>query len=404
MSLLEQQPDNQNNTYPPLSALYQQKLNINWPDYLNIINQLPANFKIASSLKLLNKADELMNQLQAGVSEGSQIERFLIGGIADNKTISHFKLDPELLGSMTSFAGFKKILKNDASGLQKLLKIIPAKGRIDGWHYMQFTDGYRQLFEANGIKQAPLFPATRLLAMKRPDQFVCIEPATDNSFYQAFGIKALKKNDFSRYWDEIILTIQQTEWFKQDLPMDPSQLAIYRTRVCLLERLLNPPAQIQVSETEFESEADLERETNLGSEHSAKNTHADPQTEATFEQPKSPEQPSNKGIEANFDNPRSNLEQSYSHTDSPSIVSKNGIDIAKNSARIYQTAKQPKKMKIAQRKSDKVNKAAATKLMSQYYFANKEKFAKVDMSKKREQIIQKLCDGESVEEAFAALI
>jgi len=61
-------------------------------------------------------------------------------------------------------------------------------------------------------------------------------------------------------------------------------------------------------------------------------------------------------------------------------------------------------MTIVQRKSEKVNKNAATKLMSQYYFANKAQFAKVDMSAKRDLIIEKLCNGESVEEAFESLL
>ena len=384
-----------------LKSLIDNKLNISWELYLQAINQLPANYKIAPSLKLLNLADGLMNQLNSGVLESTPQERNLLGGISDNKTVKEYQLDTELLGGMSSFAAFKKILKNDPAGVQKLLKIIPANGRIDGWHYMQFTDGYRQLFETNGTKQAPLFPATRLLAMKRPDQFVCISPDTDLGFYQAFATKPLKKQDFTRYWDDIILTIQKTAWFKQDLPMDPSQLAIYRARVCLLERILNQPDISYQAELEDENEAVVsnqfaEQSTESIAEAQSNNQHQDLLNVS--------EQPLNKGLENNQVTAGRSSIGNINYQSDEKIISKNGIDIGENSAKIYQTAKQPKKLKIAQRKSAKVNKAAATKLMSQYYFANKAKFAKVDMGAKREQIIEMLCDGQSVEDAFEALI
>jgi hypothetical protein len=64
-------------------------------------------------------------------------------------------------------------------------------------------------------------------------------------------------------------------------------------------------------------------------------------------------------------------------------------------------AKQPKKLTIAKRKSAKVNRNAATKLMSQFYFANKDRFPADKLKEKRETIIDKLVDGESVEDAFA---
>ncbi len=385
-----------------LKTLLDNQLNISWKEYLTAINGLPANYKIAPSLKLLNLADGLMNQLNSGVLESTQLERYLIGGIADSKTLKEYQLDTELLGGMSSFASFKKILKNDPAGVQKLLKIIPANGRIDGWHYMQFTDGYRQLFEANGTKQAPLYPATRLLAMKRPDQFVCISPETDDSFYQTLAIKPLKKQDFTRYWDDIILTIQKTEWFKQDMPMDPSQLAIYRARVSLLERILNQPDHnYQTAPEAHEDNNQANLPNNTTSNLSTANLNSDT---TQNEQSYAAEQPLNKGLELNQVKPQPTSVGNAIHPSNNKIISKNGIDIAENSAKIYQTAKQPKKLKIAQRKSQKVNKAAATKLMSQYYFANKAKFAKVDMSAKREQIIEMLCNGESVEEAFEALI
>ena len=379
-----------------LNQLISNNLNLSWDDYYQLVNQLPTSFKIAPSLKLLNLADGLMNQLNSGLLESTLIERFLIGGVADKNTIKEFGLDTELLGNMSGFPSFKKVLKNDAEGVQKLLRIIPANGRIDGWHFMQFSDGYRDLFAANGIKQAPIYPATRLLSMKRPDQFVCIHSNTDLSFYQALGTKELKKQDFQRYWDDIITPLQRTPWFKQDLPMDVAQLAIYRSRVCLLERILNQPDETYV-EAQTDSMINTHVDSDAQTDVSTAEFIAAPSdfvNSSDIRTDTSTEQDNNKPTASSF----------TAKSVDNNIVSKNGVDIDQTKAAVYQNAKQPKKMTIAKRKSAKVNKNAATKLMSQYYFANKAKYAKVDINSKRDLIIDKLCEGESVEDAFAAIL
>ena len=214
---------------------------------------------------------------------------------------------------------------------------------------MQFVDSYRQLFAENGFKQAQLFPATRLLTMKRPDQFVAISPETAPLFCQAFSIKALKNQDFQRYWDEIVLPLQKTAWYKTDQPMDVSQLALYRARVALIERFICTP------------------------------------------------QKTNKLAELNT-------------APSDEISSASGVALANSfiprepKPATKKVMSQPKQMTINKLKSAKGNKNAATKLMSQYYFANKDKFCKVDIGASRDKIIEQLIQGQSVEDAFEEIL
>jgi len=263
------------------------------------------------------------------------------------------------MGDMHSFASFKKLLRTDAAGLAKLMKIIPTSGPIDGWHYMQFVDSYRQLFSENGFKQAQLFPATRLLTMKRPDQFVAMSPETAPLFCQTFSIKALKNQDFQRYWDQIVLPLQKTAWYKADQPMEVSQLALYRARVALIERFICTPQTANVSDTNTSSH--LETVSNA---------------------------------EANTTTETMSVVSNETENGSNSIVEE------VKPATVKKVVSQPKKLTIAKLKTAKGNKAAATKLMSQYYFANKDKFAKADMGASREKIIEQLIEGKSVEDAF----
>ena len=343
----------------------QDAMNANWQDYCQLLTSLPMEYEIAASLKLLNVADQLMNQSNDEVAnkftDSSLVERYLIGGVEDSQTRKQYGFDTQLLGSMQGYASFKKVLRNDPEGLAKLLKIIPANGRIDGWHFTQFVDGYNSLFAENGFKQTCLFPATRLLSMKRPDQFVAISTDTVDLVCQAFSVKPLKKHDFQRYWDDIIVALQSADWFNVEQPVDGQQRPIFRARVALFERLICQPNDDYIV-------------------------------------PEMVDKP------ACNDSSETNIESSDAIYSDNSGVAEPSSDPALIKAPIKKKISQPKKMTIDKKKSAKVNKNAATKLMSQYYFANKEKFAKVNMSASRDKIIEKLIDGESVEEAFNQML
>jgi len=336
-------------------SLIQTAINSSWLDYYQLLSRLPPSFGLAPSLKLLNIADQLMNQSSAeeanDLTDSSLAERYLIGGIEDSQTAKQFSLNPQLLGSMQGFASFKKVLKSDPQGLAKLVKIIPAYGRIDGWHFTQFIDAYQSLFADNGFKQTHLFPATRLLSMKRPDQFVAISAESVEFVCHAFEVKILKKQDFQRYWDDIIVPLQKAPWFTSEQPEENNQAPIFRARMALFERFICQPSEDHLlSDTVDRAASDRPSEESIDS------------SSANMNAPSYSPEPTTKPV--------------------------------------IKKVSQPKKMTIEKKKSAKVNKNAATKLMSQYYFANREKFAKVNMGDKRDKIIARLIDGESVEEAF----
>ncbi|WP_196137639.1 hypothetical protein [Aliikangiella sp. G2MR2-5] len=332
-----------------------------WSNYYQGLNALSPGYQVSGCLKLLHQADELLNQGR-DLSESDDTERMMLGGISDRNVEKRFPFDCQVLGDSSGFASFKKILKADASGLAKLMRVIPSQGPIDGWHFMQFIDTYQQWFENNGFKQCQLFPATRLLAMKRPDQFVPISEASLPTFCEALGLKKFKKGEFQRYWDDIISAIHKTQWFQQFQPMDPAQTPLHRARVALLERLAVEPideAQLFIRETFV--------------------TISEPSQDTHLENPNNPESKAN------------------STGDSDKIQF---IKAEERPAKVKRPTQQPKKMTITQRKSAKVNQNAATKLMSQYYFANKARFSHLDMSKHRDSIIARLVEGESVEAIF----
>jgi hypothetical protein len=399
------QADSSPEAATPYQQILQQIINTSWDDYLNTINSLSAGYEISSCLKLLNVADELLNQ-NNDFSQSTQLERFLIGGISDSKVKNSYDFNTNLMGSMQGFASFKKLLKTDPAGLAKLLKIIPTLGPIDGWHFMQFVDGFKQLFADNGFKQAYVFPATRLLSMKRPDQFVALDADSAATFCQALAIKPLKNQDFQRYWDEIILPLQKAPWYKMHQPIDPAQIPIHRSRFALIERLLCTPIDFQHNLKSGEAEVVVSAESNLAE------TLTEP-AKQTLEQTLQANTLQVNAVQVNAVQVNTAQTNTSKETFAAETSAQTGVEhnlsadfnhYTNKPIVVKQATKQPKKMTIAKKKSAKVNQAAATKLMSQYYFANKQQFAKVDMGKNREAIIAQLIEGESVEDVFAEFL
>ncbi|MGX5201859.1 hypothetical protein [Aliikangiella sp. IMCC44632] len=344
----------------------QSLLGADWNEYLSAIELLADSYQVNECLKLLNQADIILNQ-DKDVATSSETERLLIGGIADKAAQKAYPFVFTMLGDMTGLTSFKKVLKKDPAGLSKLLKIIPKTGPIDGWHFMQFSDSYKEWLNNNGIKQALLYPATRLLSMKRPDIFVSLNDESSPYICQALGIKPLKKNDLQAYWDTVLNKIHQAKWFKIDQPMQPEQIPFYRGRVALLERFAVAPAASTLVEQALNSTS-VAAETADGSIDHAHQTTAN-------------------------NSPLTNPQDAVSNLGYTSPLKE--VSPPKKAA-----AKQPKKLKIAKLKTEKGSIAAATKLMSQYYFANKAQFAKVDVKKHRDEIIERIAAGEAADEVF----
>lgn len=355
------------------SELFKLAMEADWQEYYQLLTELPIQYELSPSLQLLNVADQLMNQQNENGNtrflDSMVFERYLIGGIEDTQTAKNYRFSTELLGNMHGFASFKKVLNQDPAGVDKLLRIIPANGAIDGWHFMQFVDAYHALFSDNGFKQTHLFPATRLLTMKRPDYFIALNQQSSDTICELLGIKPLKKQDFQRYLDEIILPFKQTLWFKAEQPSS-AHLPIYRAKMALFERLICEPASEIIQ---------IDHQPNL--------------------------QPSNLTVSTSQTNNTEEVTQATAETNpsnkSTTRLRSRTID---DLPKIKKLVNQPKKMTIDKKKSAKGNKDAATKLMSQYYFANKDLYSKVKMAASRAQIIEKLINGESVEEVFAAVL
>lgn len=145
-------------------------------------------------------------------------------------------LDWKLFGSMTGAGRFKWELDHRKKFMSDALEEIPFAGQVTESHYRR----YLKAFMAGTAMKHPLATATRLLAMKRPDVFVCVASKNKQAMAQAIEAPA-SRITLDSYWNEIIERIQDSEWWKNPAPSNAQEQQIESARAAFLDVLYYRP-------------------------------------------------------------------------------------------------------------------------------------------------------------------
>ncbi|MEM5534274.1 hypothetical protein [Pseudoalteromonas arctica] len=130
---------------------------------------------------------------------------------------STYNFDVEWFASTKSAKSFHQMLGDLPGAFDDALVNIPLEGDITQYEYQQFVAAYSKIFTDNNEKPT-LAPATRLLAMRRPDLFTPITNNRLDALCGALGVSKLKNSDFERYWQDIVKGIQAMSWYKMAKP------------------------------------------------------------------------------------------------------------------------------------------------------------------------------------------
>ena len=157
--------------------------------------------KVLSSSRDLFKKDKFCNL--------SEEERRKISGYEEYKEDSEF--DWQWFGSMKPEGTFKGLVKSNNENLSLVLDQIPLEGSLTKEHYLSFLNYYKLAIPENSNR---LSGATRLLAMKRPDYFFCLDSKNKKKFCQDFDIKE-KDLHIDTYWDIVVDKITSCLWWSE---------------------------------------------------------------------------------------------------------------------------------------------------------------------------------------------
>jgi HKD family nuclease len=134
-------------------------------------------------------------------------------------------------GSMKGAGVFYSNINNNNPFISEALQHIQLNSKITKHDFMKFIDCFEKAFPdgRDGIGTA-----SRLLAMKRPDYFVCIDDKNNRNMCMDFGIK-VSGMTYERYWDELICQIHNSVWWKTDEPKVEIENDIWKGRAALLD-------------------------------------------------------------------------------------------------------------------------------------------------------------------------
>lgn len=202
-----------------------------WPIIAESLKAQKDHLVLDEQLALLTYLAELKTQKLSEMIE--EDKHAFVGKHTAKHDPSVYKFDVEWFASTKSAKSFHNLLNASSAGLDKALANIPLEGDVALEHYHAFITDYVEAFNVLEDEKATLAPATRLLAMRRPDVFTPVTAGTLDLLCQAFGIVRLNNRDFDRYWHEIVMTIQKFPWYLCDQPEDEFEQRIWQYRALI---------------------------------------------------------------------------------------------------------------------------------------------------------------------------
>lgn len=211
-------------------SIYDRKLlNLFWAEYLRELYAKKEKY-FADRLTVLREAKRIWSA-QPSFAKLSRDDRKKIAGTASEKVIRW-----RLFGSMRGAFKFTKALSEDNPELLSALDQIPLTGEINSAHYHAFI---RQLSRAfvQTKEFGALGVATRLLCLRRPDYFVCVDKKNKAGLFRMLGVQPGDVTVDS-YWDTVVAPLIDTPWWLSSRPTtNPDAQTIWDGRVAMIDAL-----------------------------------------------------------------------------------------------------------------------------------------------------------------------
>lgn len=142
-------------------------------------------------------------------------------------------------GSMGGAGIFAQVIGKQNAELAAALDMIPRRGDVTEDHFNHYVEAFTTSFRGRA-RVARLAPATRLLAMKRPDVFVCINGENRRGIAEALEFAPTTLN-LKNYWERVIEPLRQAPWYTTPRPRN-QDLELWDARVAMLDAIYYEPS------------------------------------------------------------------------------------------------------------------------------------------------------------------
>ncbi len=208
-----------------------------WPIFHSFIVNNAQVQALDERIKLL---DYINNLTEKSLQDMIPEDRLAFAGKHTNQhDISVYNFDVEWFAGTKGAKTFHQLLSNHPEAFDQALNAIPKSGEVTEQDYRNFVQHYQEIFSRfTDNEKAPLMAATRLLAMRRPDQFIALSNNKIDVFCQGFAITKLNNRDFDRYWHDCIGTLRTMPWWCHPQPESPEESKLWQARAILIDLFL----------------------------------------------------------------------------------------------------------------------------------------------------------------------
>lgn len=202
-------------------------LAMDWPTYLRALEKDHTHgFK--ERVAMITRVREMLT------SES----RFQELDLEDRKAASGLRSqsvpNAEWFGSMTGAGRFASLIIGNSAAISEALEEIPDNGEVREEHYNSFIGLYKSAFKSGGHG---LGTATRLLSMKRPDVFLCVNDKNRSALSSEIGI-AKYRISYKTYWTEVIQRLMSSPWWQSPRPKTTDEQEPWDARMAMLDAIL----------------------------------------------------------------------------------------------------------------------------------------------------------------------
>ena len=204
-----------------------------WAEFLRRV-RADKTHGLNARLAVLSRARQILN---SGVpfARLPELERKSLAGLL--KPSIRDGLDWGYFGQMSAFGSYTPLLEKYARAFSNALEQIPLFESVTRKQFDAYLKIILRIPEAG---PGWIGMGTRLLTMKRPDRFVCIDKANRDGLCNYFGVAPTTTN-LENYWDRIIAPMELMPWWQANEPIPPVEREIWRGRAALLDAIYYNP-------------------------------------------------------------------------------------------------------------------------------------------------------------------
>lgn len=206
---------------------------MDWARYVVEVTQDKVH-GIDGRLLVLEKAGDLLHG--RSFADLSETDRKRIAGTLGRVRSKEGELDWGWFGAMGASPSFATTVVGNAKTLASAMAAIPAEGGVEYDDYKRFVERFMAAFDKKLRAGGGIGTGTRLLAMKRPDQFVGLNDANKRGVCAHFG-QAVNTTTLDNYWERIIEPMRLSAWWQAKEPSSEQEQRIWRCRAAMLDAI-----------------------------------------------------------------------------------------------------------------------------------------------------------------------